>query len=407
MQMNFDDKIENIKMTLCVKENDPSEYYKFGVEYFGPFLYGFARWLYSSVKTKNYDKIFFFSRDGYMMEKAFSILSEEKNLKYEYVYFSRKSIRQALLHKASSYEDSLKYLSVERFVNTGKILEYYGFTKEEREKISFDENVDLEENHRFSSLKDNKKIKCLYQKLKKRIKDYSLQQDYLLKTYVSKIGMNGRCAIVDIGWHGNMQYYLEEYFSDFDDKTELDGYYVGIDPTPKLKSRSYGWLYDADRRRLRKDVLCFFGGYEKLFQSLEGSTYGYEIVDGDIRPVLAEYEYTDDVSAIEHINDWQKGALAFVEIMKKEDIVVSDEIDLALPLVKLGKEPSLHQVKLLSFLYTTDGSKTYFVSQKPIYKYKPKEFVVSLSNSLWKTGFLKSVFKLPLPYFQLYRILRK
>lgn len=39
------------------------------------------------------------------------------------------------------------------------------------------------------------------------------------------------------------------------------------------------------------------------------------------------------------------------------------------------------------------------MSQKKLVQYKPRELMHALSNSVWKTGFLKSVFKIPFPYF--------
>ena len=70
----------------------------------------------------------------------------------------------------------------------------------------------------------------------------------------------------------------------------------------------------------------------------------------------------------------------------------------------LGLENILRckDIKLFSFFYNTDGVKEYYTSQKGLLKYKPKELLMALSNSVWKTGFMKSVFKIPLPYFYIY-----
>lgn len=66
-----------------------SEYYKFGKEYFGPFLLGFTKWLDKNIRNTKVNKIFFFSRDGYMMKKAFDEISELSN-QSTYVYFREK-----------------------------------------------------------------------------------------------------------------------------------------------------------------------------------------------------------------------------------------------------------------------------------------------------------------------------
>ena len=77
------------------------------------------------------------------------------------------------------------------------------------------------------------------------------------------------------------------------------------------------------------------------------------------------------------------------------------------PPAAIGKNPTIKMVKLFSFFYNTDGEKEYYVSQKKLVQYKPRELMHALSNSVWKTGFLKSVFKIPFPYFYIYRIFRK
>lgn len=60
------------------------------------------------------------------------------------------------------------------------------------------------------------------------IKEKSEQQRKYLMQYLKQINFQGNCAIVDIGWHGSMQYYLEKFCELNDIKVELHGYYVGI-----------------------------------------------------------------------------------------------------------------------------------------------------------------------------------
>lgn len=54
-----------------------SEYYTFGFQYFGPFLYGFTEWLSGRLAEEGLTNVFFFSRDGYMMQKAFELLEPD------------------------------------------------------------------------------------------------------------------------------------------------------------------------------------------------------------------------------------------------------------------------------------------------------------------------------------------
>ena len=108
-----------------------------------------------------------------------------------------------------------------------------------------------------------------------------------------------------------------------------------------------------------------------------------------------------------YMMQWQKGAINFIKKIKNNNIDISNNIELAMPLIKFGKYPSLKDVELFSFFYNTDGIKEYYVSQKGLLEYKPKELLRALSNSVWKTGFMKSVFKIPFPYFYIYSWIRR
>lgn len=385
--------------------NFDNDYYQFGWDKFGPFLYGYTRWLYKRICDNVIDKVFFFSRDGFMMNLAFKLINT-KHIYTEYVYFSRKSLRQALLWKCETFEESLKYLTWERFITLGKLLEYYGFNEKERTGIANKYELNLFQEYRYESLKYSNEIKKIYTELKSEINLTSKKQDALLLRYLYQINFSGKCAIVDIGWHGSMQYYLEEFLSANNIDVKIYGFYVGILPTFSLKGKTEGFLYNEENLKFRKSVLCFFGGYEKLFQSTEGTVYGYEYKNGQVVPVLNSYEYAGQMQVIFCIIQWQKGALDFMKKALSVNISLSDR-DLAMPLIKAGRNPTMKDVQLFSFFYNTDGTKVYYVSQKPLSQYHLQELVYSFSNSVWKTGFMKSVFRLPLPYYYLYCLMKK
>lgn len=395
------------QLTNNFEIKNKSAYYQFGWRYFGPFLYGFSLWLNEQLQKKDIHKVFFFSRDGYMMKKAFELLEFDRMYEMEYVYFSRKSLRQALLYKTDQYQDSLQYLGWEKYVTLAKLLEYYGFSKAECIQLTEKYKWDLQKEYDYDNLKKNQEVERIYDVLKPAIVSKSSQQRALMLDYLKQIDMQGQSAIVDIGWQGSMQYCLEQFLSDNDLNAVIHGYYIGISPQYPIAGTCNGYLYNPDEMRLRKSILCFFGIMEKLFQSCEGSTDGYERQNEKIRPVQCAYEYEDEKPLIHAIQEWQTGAVDFIKKIKKYKVRDLDYIQLAMPLIRVGKNPSLKEVNLFSSFYNTDGVKEYYVSQKGLLQYKPKELMHALSNSVWKTGFMKSVFKIPFPYFCIYRVFRK
>lgn len=397
----MNDSRKGIKSIAYGLAKPSREYYNFGVRIAGPFLYAFARWLVRM--TAGYDKVFFFSRDGYLMQAAFDCLKGE-GVASRYVYFSRNSLRQALLWQCKDFSSSLKYFGDERFVSLGTLLQYYGFSLGEREAIAREDGLDLSSEYRLSELSSEERIAALYEKLKDRINCRSLEQNELLKEYLRSVGMEGDCAIVDIGWHGRMQYYLDELCRINGISAKFSGYYVGVSPVKELSSPAYGFLYSRRSDPMRKKILCFFGVFEKLLQSLEGSAAGYKREGERVVALLEPYEYEDDEAVRRSITEWQSGSIDFVKAAAGSDI--SDGA-LVSPILRFGRKPKLKDTKLFSFMYIVDGKRYYFTSQKSLFSYRPSEFVHALSNSPWKTGFLKSAFIIPLPYYLVYDLLKK
>ena len=79
--------------------------YEFGNRYLGPFLTAFACWLEDNVQADKISRLFFLSRDGYMMKKAYEGIFPYSNVECRYVYFSRKSLIRAAMYGCKDYKD--------------------------------------------------------------------------------------------------------------------------------------------------------------------------------------------------------------------------------------------------------------------------------------------------------------
>jgi len=400
----------NLKNFLKSNNADTDdEMYLFGYKKLGPFLYAFTCWLVSEIKKSgiSFDKIFFFSRDGYLPIKAFNILLADEGLQTmpKYAYFSRNSIRKCLLCECSDYIDSLKYLSVVKFISWQELLEYYGL---EEERIDFCEEFGFLPDTKFeyATLENNHLIEAFYNKYEYLIINNSKKNANALKQYLIQIDMHGDCAIMDIGWHGGMQFYLQKLIDQEGLDIRLKGYYIGTQNRYPFDGEMNGFVYDDNNTALRKKVLCFFGVLEKFFQSCEGSAVGYKIENNLVRPILARYEYEGDTSAIGKISKLQNGALDFVSRAAKRRLVINNK-EVFNSIIKFGKNPTLKELKMFKFLYNIDGVKYYYLPQKGLFKYKIKEFIYDLNASPWKTGFLKATIKVPLPYYSIYRLFKK
>lgn len=385
------------------------KYHDLGYNTFGPFLYGFTKWLRDRVVANEDKKIFFFSRDGYIMQKAYQLFDEKEPLgiDHNYVYFSRNSLRRGLLWNCKSFEESLQYLSKERFTDISNIASYYGLTREYLSPLLIEIGLGWEQPLLFDSLSDNEKVREVYDHCLDIIKRNSYNQYSTILSYLEQIGIRGKCAIVDIGWNGSMQYYLENIIETSETEARINGYYVGMSQSVPIKGCAEGYIFSKDNLKRRKAITCFFGVFEKFLQSLEGSTDSYKVEGGAIKPILKTYEYEKDEPVVECIKAFQKGALDYVEYALNNNISYSNVEDACAELIRFGKKPTYAETQMFRFFYNTDGEKQYFIPQKPLFKYHPKEFIYDLSNSVWKTGFMKAAFRVPFPYYLIYNLIRK
>lgn len=384
-------------------------YRQFGHDIFGPFLYGFTKWLRERIVSNGDTKIFFFSRDGYIMQKAYQLFEEKEplNLVQSYVYFSRNSLRRGLLWKCRTYEESIQYLSKERFTEFAEIVSYYGLTREEVEPLMKEIGAEWSEVSPFEHLPKNNKVRKLFETFRETIEQRSKQQFDTTILYLKQIGMRDSCAIVDIGWHGTMQYYLEKLIEFGEIDARINGYYVGHHSYVPIKGKAEGYVYSQENLKFKDQIRCFFGLGEKLFQSLEGSTDHYQQIGGEVRAVLKPYEYEDDEIVRECINYLHSGSLEFVKNGIKAGLVYSNLSEAFMPLMNFGMNPSYQQTQMFKSFYNTDGGKIYYIPQKALFKYHPKEFFRALVNSPWKTGFMKAAFRIPFPYYRIYSFMRK
>ena len=185
-----------------------------------------------------------------MMQKAFELLQPDFP-KTKYVYFSRKSLRQSLLWKCDGFRESLRYLTYENFISVGRLLDYYGFGEHERAAVAEQYELDLTKDLPWNTLSDNETAQHVYDLLREDIVRKSREQYDLLEGYLDAIGMEGKVAIVDIGWIGSMQYALEEFARMSGRDLTVSGFYVGMNPENPVEGLAEGYLYNKPRRRPR------------------------------------------------------------------------------------------------------------------------------------------------------------
>lgn len=294
--------------TLPDNENN---IFKLGYEVFGPLLLGFTQWLSREINRADIKKVFFFSRDGYILKKAFDIWRPD--IRTDYLYVSRKSIIRPILQYDNSFEDFLShYKSWDKRFSLDYFLKRYEINVPPTLLERFD--LSLADKFDFKSLRSDKRILTLYNRLKKFIIDDSIKQATYSKQYYKESDFEGKVAVIDLGAGCSIEFALNEFI----EKESLDiypSYFYIHSPLHETNVRRV--FFDSSKRNpLYNSLLRFCYMFLEIFMAApHGSVKGYNLINSKIIPELSNFEYCHDgkVDELNYISELQRGALEFLK----------------------------------------------------------------------------------------------
>lgn len=381
-----------------------------GFECMGPLLYGFSDWLIKSLHTNEILDVYFFSRDGWILKKAFDLLNDGK-IRSHYFYTSRRALQIPLLAFLPSYFDYIRKMHWPSKISI----------------VYFLYNLGIEDGEEVSGICSHYGISSTYCISKDEIaecrmfqKIYADQLSYLsscarielenLHQYILQENMSGKFAVVDIGWRGNMQKNLLEILKKLNISADIYGYYVGVDcfynhsDSIRMQGFVFGQKHGKFFFNIEKDVNSLF---EEIFMAPHGSVKAYEYKDGIAAPVLYpdEQNSTESVDLLVH---YQNGALAFVEkISEYRDLVkISSGFSVMGVLIQFIK-PTFKDAVDWGKIIFKDISEEGMVIGGDFWKYliNPRQFKTDYKKSKWKVGFLKRTFRLKLDYYKVAKLI--
>lgn len=382
-------------------------YWKKGYEIFGPLLYSYARWLEKNFNEKKYDNIFFFSRDGYIMQKAFEIVN--KKYKTKYFYASRRALIVPTLWIYDKLEDLFDIMFFDRNMSMKAFLGKIGLIPNNYISILKEYGYSLEQEIDIYEEKNKDKFQELYYKLKDDINKNSKQEYNNLIKYLNDNNFKNKIAIVDIGWYGNMQNAIQKIVNIEKIDAQIDGYYVGIVPDSLNQDvlSMRGFLFEKNKNeKMFLEKKYFNSIFEIVFMAHHGSVKRYT----DKGPELYDFEYKN-TEAEEKINKFQQGAIQFVidynNYEKKEYEIFSEYVCMK-NFLEFGNRPSnydIEEFRNITF-YSDDFYKLIPDDISIKYLLKPKKFITEFKKSPWKTAFLKKIFKVRINYVKIIMFLR-
>lgn len=372
-----------------------SRSYQIGYEVFGPLLYGYTCWLINKLEENRIKKVFFFSRDGYIMQKAFNILKPD--FENSYFYASRRSIVTALLQYDDTLEEMIRhYKSWPKKFDAVHLFEKLGLDTEDYKKILKEDNgINVQNLYELNNLDKAVIISNSFKKLKPVIYEKSKQTAILFKNYLKQEDFYGRVGIVENG--GGT---IEKAITDFINKEKLN---VDINVfyfTTQKDNDGVNKYLDMSPHNLNTNYklkFCYML-LECFFSAPHGSVKGYKSVNGKIEPLLGKYYYDGDKFKydVKLISDLRNGALDFIKNINQDVFKnLNFNVNVAIQnFWNFGCKPNYKDVDLLG-KYRFDGdsfkglvkinnSRIYYLSHI-------NKLVKDIMESYWPAGFLVKI----------------
>nr|WP_288720994.1 HAD family hydrolase [uncultured Blautia sp.] len=377
--------------------------YKLGYESFGPLLFGFSKWLKENVVKEKIDKIFFLSRDGKIMKRAFDIYDSDHETDSNYFLASRRALQVPKLVEEKNIKDILGFIYFPSELTIESLLRKLGIDddnivdsvckKIEKRKDTIIAKKDLD------GILGNK----IWNEAVYYIKKNAENERKSFIGYLNQEQFSGRVAIVDIGWFGNMQSNIESIIKQDQIPANVYGYYVALAPDGKHQKHlnMKGYLYDIHHnQKSHKKETLINQVFETIFMADHGSAKRYIEQEGKYSVELLEPDL-NDTESINWLNEYQKGALAFVEDYCENGISYDLPIEFITNCAfKQFLRPCVQDAKKWGSFKFRDGEISFiaYAHNLKYYLKNPHQFLKDYKVALWRIGFLKQVFKVNLPY---------
>ena len=396
--------------------NEEDKYYNFGYQSFGILLYGFNKYMHDDLEKKGIKDIFYFSRDGYIIKKVYDEMYPDDKIKSHYIYVSRRSLRVPQIWTNPELENVINSFPLAKMLSMETFLNNIGLNPNDYKKVLKKYNMELKTTIFKKDILSDKNIIDFYNEIKQDVIDHSKEECNLLLEYFKQEKFKGKVAIVDIGWHASLQYFIDNLAKKCKYDIDMEGYYIGLAKEAKTGIKTNGYIIDYDSKTNSCDSWKSYNGLiETLFLAQEGSTETFNKQGSKIKPVLYKYEYSKENGEKEkeanYVASLQQGAVDFAKDFKKSVLAKIEFCSFTAyrKIYLTGIYPNKKDLMMFSEFRFLEEKIEYLATPKKLSYYitHVKALKKDLFSSRWKIGFMKNLFKLNLPYLKFYQILRK
>lgn len=388
-------------------------FYHIGYEAQGPLLYGFIKWLSEKMEEDGIEKVFFLARDGMIMQKAYHE-SGLNSIHDAYMFGSRRALIVPTLYFDNSLSNVRKSIFWPRIGTIDAFLENVGLYPNDFNDDLLRYGFKSNQIYQYEDLFEDSNFQSFFESIRQDIKSNAEKEFIAIQKYLKKISFEGKVGIVDIGWNGNMQKALQKVVEASGMDVDIYGYYIGLNPESinvrKNLINAKGYLFGQNHNtEMFYQERTFNSIFEMLFTANHGTTK-YFFDDGKVK--LAEFEYSNEklLKDYEKICTVQKAAIQFVKDKRRQkefECGFSPE-DVFKNFRKIGTSPNLNDAKYFGNMHMLGDSIISIAEPDKLLTYlrKPYRLKIDLEMSGWRIGFAKRLFKINLPYYNIYYKLR-
>lgn len=291
--------------------------WRLGYYGFGIFLFGYVKWIMEQSIRDKKDRLYFLSRDGLIMKKAYDLLARNYPDAPEshYLLCSRRAVNLAKIKDESGIIDLLNVDYAQTSI--GHLFNARFGLKEN------DIDLDVLKQNKFAlDSRINAKHRAVLKEILLAHKDKIFaiakreRENYLQYLQQEKLFQAGNIAIVDIGYAGTMQESLYELMGN---QKALDGYYLMTFRQALQRVEKNGLFAKAylanfiDRHDTYHPFCKFVPLYETLFSNTETTFLKMEKDwNGELRAVHMDRFPQEQIreNVVARVHD---GALQFIE----------------------------------------------------------------------------------------------
>lgn len=370
-------------------------FYRLGFEVFGPLIYGFTQWLIQQCNILHLKKLFFFSRDGYLLKKAFDLM-HSIDAKSDYFYTSRKAIIIPLLQFDSSCQETLQhYKSWDKNFSWKYLFERYnvpeGIYKPILESLHVNENEKLNRENLLKDAKINEALKMA----RPFFVDNASKQLKFLRDYMLEKNFAGSVGVIDMGAGCSIEFAFNELLTKISSSNSVKPYYLYLHTSQNENLHRKRYLDSGSTNPQVNLLLRFcYMFLEIILAAPHGTVSGYAYKDSHVVPILEENEYNIPFADTteKQVIDWlQQGALDFVEQFHQtfgKYFELNEDVALA-GFKKFGITPLADDILFWQdFKVLLDGYVKLIRDDYPhSYILHPQSFLQDVMSSVWPSGF--------------------